>query len=404
ILSNGPPATEAFVTMATTDEYCKGAMAVAGSLRRHGTTRGIVVMVTVGISEQSRRDLERLFDEVITVELMDSEDHVRLAMLGRPELGITFTKIHCWTLTQFRKCVFLDADTLVLCNIDELFERDELSAAPDPGWPDCFNSGVFVFKPSLQTHAGLLDLAWRLGSFDGGDQGLLNSFFSGWPVEDIRKHLPFIYNLSANSVYSYAPAFQQFGHEAKVVHFLGPDKPWRSCRPDGCVGPHLSKDFFSQWWEEYLSASSSTSSRHCQKTQIQGPAAETPFSRNLDSSNSLLPHFPSTFESTHATPLTTSNKHDICGLTEVQPEKWKIPHVENTAEAVKEIPERTGISETEDAESAAEQSEAPAVDPEKEERERRRMWEEGRADYLGRDAFQNIQKLLDSFLDERVSD
>lgn len=45
--------------------------------------------------------------------------------------------------------------------------------------------------------------------FVGGDQGLLNSFFSSWPMDDIRKHLPFVYNLSASSVYSYLPAFTQ---------------------------------------------------------------------------------------------------------------------------------------------------------------------------------------------------
>ena len=54
-----------------------------------------------------------MFDEVILVDVMDSEDRLHLSMLGRPELGITFTKIHCWTLTQYSKCVFLDADTLV---------------------------------------------------------------------------------------------------------------------------------------------------------------------------------------------------------------------------------------------------------------------------------------------------
>lgn len=55
------------------------------------------------------------------MDLMDSGDDVNLSLLGRPELGITFTKIHCWTLTQYRKCVFLDADTLVselLCLVD----------------------------------------------------------------------------------------------------------------------------------------------------------------------------------------------------------------------------------------------------------------------------------------------
>lgn len=55
----------------------------------------------------------------------------------------------------------------VLCNVDELFEREELSAAPDPGWPDCFNSGVFVFQPSVHTHRRLLEHARRHGSFDG---------------------------------------------------------------------------------------------------------------------------------------------------------------------------------------------------------------------------------------------
>ena len=67
------------------------------------------------------------------------------ACMCRSELGITFTKLHCWRLIQFKKCVFLDADTLVLSNIDDMFDREELSAAPDAGWPDCFNTGVFVF-------------------------------------------------------------------------------------------------------------------------------------------------------------------------------------------------------------------------------------------------------------------
>ncbi|MED6285199.1 hypothetical protein AMECASPLE_021581 [Ameca splendens] len=106
-------AGEAFVTLATTDSYCKGATVVARSLRRHGTTRHIVVMVTPNISEQSRKGLENIFDEVFTVDLRNSEDQLHLSMLGRPELGVTFTKIHCWNLTQYRRCIFLDADTLV---------------------------------------------------------------------------------------------------------------------------------------------------------------------------------------------------------------------------------------------------------------------------------------------------
>ena len=97
----------------------------------------------------------------------------------------------------------------VLQNCDELFEREELSAAPDVGWPDCFNSGVFVYRPSVDTYGKLLDFAVKQGSFDGGDQGLLNLFFSDWAHRDIAKHLPFIYNTCSTACYSYLPAFKK---------------------------------------------------------------------------------------------------------------------------------------------------------------------------------------------------
>lgn len=56
---------------------------------------------------------EDVFDEIIVVDVLDSRDSAHLSWLRRPDLGVTFTKIHCWTLTHYKKCVFLDADTLV---------------------------------------------------------------------------------------------------------------------------------------------------------------------------------------------------------------------------------------------------------------------------------------------------
>ena len=60
-----------------------------------------------------RAALGHVFDQVLVVDVLDSGDQAHLSWLGRPELGVTFTKLHCWTLTQYSKCVFLDADTLV---------------------------------------------------------------------------------------------------------------------------------------------------------------------------------------------------------------------------------------------------------------------------------------------------
>ena len=60
-----------------------------------------------------RENLQSVFDLVSVVNVLDSQDSVNLELLSRPELGVTFTKLHCWRLTQYSKCVFLDADTLV---------------------------------------------------------------------------------------------------------------------------------------------------------------------------------------------------------------------------------------------------------------------------------------------------
>jgi alpha-N-acetylglucosamine transferase len=47
-----------------------------------------------------------------------------LQLLDRPDLALTLTKINLWRLTQFRKCVYLDADVLALRAPDELFDLD----------------------------------------------------------------------------------------------------------------------------------------------------------------------------------------------------------------------------------------------------------------------------------------
>lgn len=216
----------AFVTLATTDSYAFGALVLAQSLRAVKTTAKLAILVTRGISVSVLDALRQNFDHVEQVDLIDSEDLVRLALLNRPELGVTLTKLHCWRLTQFTKCVFLDADTLVLQNIDELFEREELSAAPDVGWPDCFNSGVFVYTPNVDTYKALLEHLASTGTFDGGDQGLLNSFFGASWLASLSKRLPFTYNVAFSSVYSYMPAFRRYEKDVKILHFLGSVKPW----------------------------------------------------------------------------------------------------------------------------------------------------------------------------------
>ncbi|XP_051252363.1 glycogenin-1a isoform X2 [Dicentrarchus labrax] len=333
---------QAFVTLATTDNYAKGAMVLGQSLRNHNTTKKLVALIGPHVAEPCRDALRSIFDEVRVVDVMDSGDTAHLSLMKRPDLGVTFTKLHCWTLTHYSKCVFMDADTLVLSNIDELFEREELSAAPDPGWPDCFNSGVFVFRPSNETHEKLLAFCSENGSFDGGDQGVLNSFFNTWATADIAKHLPFIYNLSSIAIYSYLPAFKQYGRDAKVVHFLGKVKPWnhsydaqRGEVRGHSLSPDLSQlhpDYLLMWWQLYAKSV---------LPLLQQAYGDTPFSSGF----------------------VEANENDKLHEDVREPSAPFAP------------PPQKVSSE-----------------------ERKQRWEAGQIDYMGDDSFANIERKLDSFL------
>ncbi|KAF9349409.1 hypothetical protein BGX26_012282, partial [Mortierella sp. AD094] len=257
---------EAFITLLTNNNYASGALVLGHSLRAAQTTKQLAILITANVSRPIRDRLAQVYDSIIEIGEIDSQSTKNLALLGRPELGITLTKIHVFNQTQYSKVVFLDADTLVLRNIDELFDtaangsiddkdrNTRFAASPDAGWPDCFNSGVFVCRPKFEDYMGLIEMAGQQGTFDGGDQGLLNSYFDGWSRGDSNNRLPFLYNTTPSSVYSYAPAFQQYKDKLAVIHFVGSFKPWQWLRfADGAVFPRNTSstdsiDLVQRWW------------------------------------------------------------------------------------------------------------------------------------------------------------
>jgi glycogenin glucosyltransferase len=176
--------------------------------------------------------------------------------MSRPDLAATFTKITLWSLTEYRRIVYLDADTLPLRSLDSLFTlpsttsstptsasdsttsllsissdnstnhespRPYFAAAPEAGWPDAFNSGFLVLSPSSSVYSDLLAMAKGAESFDGGDQGLLNMYFG----IDGRRRLSFCYNVTTFKTYRlYVAALGYWRDEIKVLHFTGREKPW----------------------------------------------------------------------------------------------------------------------------------------------------------------------------------
>ena len=86
-----------------------------------------------------------------------------------------------WNLTFLKKVIFLDADTLPVKPIDSLVEHpSSFAAAPDTFPADQFNSGVMVITPNASRYAELLEWNREQGTAEGGDQCLLNEYFSEW--------------------------------------------------------------------------------------------------------------------------------------------------------------------------------------------------------------------------------
>ncbi|CUS06973.1 unnamed protein product [Tuber aestivum] len=214
--------TDVYCTLLLSDSYLPGAQVLAYSLRDGGTRMKLAVMVTLETcSEETIEELKRLYDFVIPVERICNEATTNLALMNRLDLNATFTKINLWKQTQFRKIVFIDADVVSIRPPDELFELEtDFAAAPDIGWPDCFNSGVMLLRPHMGTYYSLLQLAGRGVSFDGADQGLLNSYFKNW------HRISFTYNCTPSGHYQYTPAFTHYGANISLAHFIGAEKPW----------------------------------------------------------------------------------------------------------------------------------------------------------------------------------
>ncbi|KAG8850584.1 glycogenin glucosyltransferase [Tulasnella sp. 330] len=225
----------AFVTLLTSDSYLPGALALVAALRDvHAANaptaqpqipfQTVCLITPENLAVETQATVRKAFDIVVGVDIIREDTSAGLNLLGRPDLALVLTKLHAFRLTQFDKIIFLDADILPVRPLAHLFTLDhEFSAVPDVGWPDIFNSGLMVFQPGNEKFDRIMQLVRTKGSWDGGDQGVLNEWRGGhW------NRLSFTYNTTPTAAYTYAPAYERFGKEINAIHFIGTNKPWKS--------------------------------------------------------------------------------------------------------------------------------------------------------------------------------
>ncbi|HEX2907379.1 MAG TPA: glycosyltransferase family 8 protein [Phototrophicaceae bacterium] len=244
-----------YVTLVTNPDYVLGARALARSLIMCQSRWPLTVLA---VSDLDGLDaLEAMGCRIIHVDLLPLSDDFRarhsreaqhrqapFAKGNKPQFHDplhNFAKLRLWEFEEHERIVFLDADTLVIRNIDRLFGYPEFSAAPNvyEALVDFhrLNSGVFVAQPSRKTFAAMLerldqpDIFWKRT-----DQTFLETYFPNW------HGLPYIYN-TLQYVWFNLPGLWSW-EQVHVVHYQY-EKPWEENHPKR----DLLKPMIDLWWQ-----------------------------------------------------------------------------------------------------------------------------------------------------------
>ena len=233
-----PPRRRAFATLLTSAGYLPGALALAKSLARAHADSVLYVLATPAVAD-APLVADALAGEAPNARIRAVPQVPNPYEGAHPRYADVFAKLHCWRMSDVADVVvFLDADTAVVGNISDLFERPVhdgmLAAAPDIAAADLFNAGVMVIAPSEvvadRLFALLADRA--LPAYDTGDQGFLNSYFGGWYASDAAYRLPLLYNAPVELAIREPAYFATLWSERriKLVHYWGSRKPWHFWR------------------------------------------------------------------------------------------------------------------------------------------------------------------------------
>lgn len=267
---------KAYITLFSTDEYIYGLIGLMYSWKRTNPAYPFYVIVTPNISEYNKNILRK-----IGYQLIEKEEYVPTkyaqdlnnadASLDIGQSNKDWTKSgwhHCWTkleifgLTQFEKLVYLDSDTFVLQNMDDLFEKPGWSAPHETlswirGYPT-LNSGLLVIEPNQEVYEKLIEFANNAVATMPGrliaDQDALNQFFPDWG-KHLELALPYYYHANWY-MFSNTKDNEHFGYvfnhlpDTRAIHMVGP-KPWNTgkvpCSPEWEI-----YGFYQHYYVDYL--------------------------------------------------------------------------------------------------------------------------------------------------------
>lgn len=221
----------AYISYTCSDSFVPGVIALYNSLRESNCNNDFLVMVTDDVSAEARQTLSSKNLQVVEVDKVYYNGKHKDKILDRygkkDESWKMFTKLNIWKQTNYDKLIYLDADVIVLNNIDELFDVNELGAVQGGSRMlnyDGIEAGVLVFEPSEETYDNLTDaLEEDVYNIKMSDQSFLNDYFSRMnKIQYINERYNRMYKKNNNPMGS------------SIFHFNS-DKPWIS--PERIIQP-----------------------------------------------------------------------------------------------------------------------------------------------------------------------
>ena len=177
----------AYISYICNDNYLPGLIALIKSLKYNKCINNILIMVTKNVSLKSKEVISKLGALVKNIEEIHYKGSKSNEIIDRYGINNTswmmFTKLNIWKQCEYKKLLYIDADTVVLKNIDHLFTiKENFSAVP--GYSKSLNyygieGGVLLIKPCLDTYNGLIQ-AMNSDRYDltMSDQSLINDYFN----------------------------------------------------------------------------------------------------------------------------------------------------------------------------------------------------------------------------------
>lgn len=193
--------SEAIATLLTTDnkDYLRGALVLGSSIRSFDSSREMICLVTAAVPKDWHASLSVAGWKVIVVDELQefwwgqSTECSNFAADQGERWGHMATKLRLWQMTQYKRIMYLDADTVLTGPVSEIFETVTTFGAEKPKYHSHFNAGVLLLTPSDRTFKELLALGAEkhdalFGNLiDCTEQGLLNNYYNGSPGREVTK-------------------------------------------------------------------------------------------------------------------------------------------------------------------------------------------------------------------------